>query len=283
MKGKSLVKTVLLFDIDNTLTPPRQPLQQSMVEILKRLVVPFHVAAGSHIELLRDQFFEPLYEFGFRKQFDAFISNGGIHYHCDYSKEMSLDLVSAFDIRDHLGNANYDLLIGVLEKARQMPEFHLPPSFEVMGETITYRGSMINFVPIGRIEGDSIAYRQSRDNFVVLDRATGYRSKMMDHLRQELSFLIESRQLTISLGGQTSFDLNIATKDKANAVWTLLNHGVERVVFLGDALFEGGNDAPIRELAENWPSTSPCPLEAIQVSNWDNTIDKLHALKFIGK
>ncbi|MGA9767547.1 MAG: hypothetical protein WBV94_00790 [Blastocatellia bacterium] len=277
------MKTVLLFDIDNTLTPPRQPLQQSMVEILKRLVVPFHVAAGSHIELLRDQFFEPLYEFGFRKQFDAFISNGGIHYHCDYSKEMSLDLVSAFDIRDHLGNANYDLLIGVLEKARQMPEFHLPPSFEVMGETITYRGSMINFVPIGRIEGDSIAYRQSRDNFVVLDRATGYRSKMMDHLRQELSFLIESRQLTISLGGQTSFDLNIATKDKANAVWTLLNHGVERVVFLGDALFEGGNDAPIRELAENWPSTSPCPLEAIQVSNWDNTIDKLHALKFIGK
>jgi hypothetical protein len=254
-----------------------------MVEILKRLVVPFHVAAGSHIELLRDQFFEPLYAFGFRKQFDAFISNGGIHYHCDYSKEMSLDLVSAFDIRDHLGSRNYDLLIEVLEKARQMPEFQLPPSFEVMGETITYRGSMINFVPIGRIEGDSIAYRQSRDNFVDLDRATGYRSKMMAHLRQELSFLIESRQLTISLGGQTSFDLNVATKDKANAVWTLLNHGVERVVFLGDALFEGGNDAPIRELAENWPSTSPCPLEAIQVTNWDDTIEKLHALKFIGE
>ena len=277
------MKTALLFDIDNTLTPPRQPLQQSMVGILKRLVVPFHVAAGSHIELLRDQFFEPLYEFGFRKQFDAFISNGGVHYHCDYSKEMSLEIVSAFDIRDHLGKANYDLLIEVLEKAREMPEFQLPPSFEVMGETITYRGSMINFVPIGRIEGYSAEYHRSRDNFVVFDHATGYRSKMIDHLKRELSFLIESHQLTISFGGQTSFDINIATKDKGNAVWTLLNNGVDKIVFLGDALFEGGNDAPIREIAENWPSTDMCPLEAIQVSNWDDTIEKLHAMKFIGE
>ncbi|HST20306.1 MAG TPA: hypothetical protein VLR90_04280 [Blastocatellia bacterium] len=276
------MKTALLFDIDNTLTPPRQPLQQSMVEILKRLVIPFHVAAGSHIELLRDQFFEPLYEFGFRKQFDAFISNGGVHYYCDYSKEMSLEMVSAFDIRDHLGKAHYDLLMEVLGKAREMPEFQLPPSFEVMGETITYRGSMINFVPIGRIEGYSAEYHRSRDNFVVFDHATGYRSKMMDHLKRELSFLIESHQLTISLGGQTSFDINIATKDKGHAVWTLLNNGVDKIVFLGDALFEGGNDAPIRKIAENWPSTDQCPLEAIQVSNWDDTIEKLHAMKFIG-
>jgi hypothetical protein len=253
-----------------------------MVEILKRLVVPFHVAAGSHIQLLREQFFEPLYAFGFRGQFDAFISNGGIHYRCDYSKEMSLEMVSAFDIRDHMGEANYDFLMKVLKKAQEMPEFQLPPSFEVMGETITYRGSMINFVPIGRIEGDSPEYRRSRDRFVELDRATGYRSKMIDHLKREMSHLIDSRQMTISLGGQTSFDINIATKDKANAVWTLLNHGVERIVFLGDALFEGGNDAPIREIAENWDSTTPCPLKAIQVSNWDDTIEKLHALKFLG-
>ena len=277
------MKIVLLFDIDNTLTPPRQPLQQSMVEILKRLAVPFHVAAGSHIELLRDQFFEPLYEFGFRSQFDAFISNGGIHYRCDYSKEMRLEVVSAFDIRDHLGKANYDRLIDVLEKAKEMPEFQLPPSFEVMGETITYRGSMINFVPIGRVEGYSKEYHRSRDNFVIFDHATGYRSKMMDHLKRELSYLIDSHQLTISLGGQTSFDLNIATKDKGNAVWTLLNNGVDKIVFLGDALFEGGNDAPIREIADNWPSTYQCPLEAIQVSNWDDTIKKLHAMNFIGE
>lgn len=278
-----MVNTVLLFDIDNTLTPPRQPLEQSMVAILNGLTVPFHVAAGSHIELLRDQFFEPLYEFGFRKRFDAFISNGGVHYRCDYSKEMSLQIVSAFDIRDHIGEANYESLTKVLEKAREMPEFRLPPSFEVMGETITYRGSMINFVPIGRIEGYSAQYKRSRDNFVEYDHATGYRSKMMDHLRRELSFLIESHQLTISLGGQTSFDINIATKDKGNAVWTLLNHGVEKIVFFGDALFEGGNDAPIREIAENWPSTTPCPLEAIQVSNWDDTIARLHAMKFIAE
>jgi phosphomannomutase len=274
-------KIVLLFDIDNTLTPPRKPLREPMAKILGCLSVPFHVAAGSHLELLQDQFFDPLYQFGFRKQFDAFISNGGIHYRCDYSNGISMEVVSTFDIREHLGEANYQLLMSVLERTQQMPEFQLPPDLKVMGDTIAYRGSMVNFVPIGRIKGYSQEYQRNRDRFVEFDRAQSYRQRVMEHLKRELSPLIKGKQLTVSLGGQTSFDICIMNKDKASAVWTLLENGAQRVIFFGDALFDGGNDAPIRQIVESWTSSAPCPLETIQVEGWEDTIARLHKLGFV--
>ena len=96
------MRTAIIMDIDNTLTPPRQPIREEMVRLLSCLSVPFHVAAGSHMELLKSQFFDPLYHFGFRGSFEAFVSNGAVHYHCDYARETSLRLISAFNIRDHL-------------------------------------------------------------------------------------------------------------------------------------------------------------------------------------
>ena len=40
------MKKALVFDIDNTLTPPRRPLNKEMAESLKGLEVPFFLVAG---------------------------------------------------------------------------------------------------------------------------------------------------------------------------------------------------------------------------------------------
>lgn len=275
------MNTALLFDIDNTLTPPRMPINDVMADVLKRLRAPFHVVGGSHINLLRDQFFEPLYEFGFRGQFEAFLSLGGVHYHCDYSNGLEITTVSAFDMREHLGDEDFDTLTRILTETLRQPQFQLEAPVRVMGETLTYRGSMINFCPIGRDERNSPEYRANRDNFVTFDRERGYREKMTQHLKRELAALIKERELKIALGGQTSFDIGIATRDKAYSVRVLLGEGVERLVFMGDALFEGGNDYPIREFAESWPAGSRCPLEVIQVDGWEDTRRRLAELGFI--
>lgn len=282
-KNRANVNTALLLDIDNTLTPPRRPLTEAMAELLKRLNVPFHVAAGSHLKILQEQFFQPLYEYGFRGQFDAFISLGGVHYHCDYSRGPVMEVVSAFDIRAHLGEDDYRFLVETLESTLAREEFRLAPPLRVLGETVTYRGAMVNFCPIGRAEHESTEYRGNRDSFVEFDRARGYRQRMLSHLRGELSRLMEERHLTIVLGGETSFDFSVRTRDKTYAVRTLLESGVERLVFVGDALFEGGNDAPIREFAENWPGDSPCPIETIQVNSWHETAELLQRLGFVGE
>lgn len=281
VKERIAVKKAVLLDIDNTLTPPRQQLTRQMAEILKRLRVPFHVAAGSHITLLQEQFFEPLYRFGFRKGFDAFLSNGAIHYRCDYSEVASIEVVSEFDIRDHLGESDYKRLTDVLTETLEREEFQVMPPTKIIGERITYRGSMINFCPIGRVSLETEEVQRNRSNFVEFDRANNYRQRVIEHLNRELSSLVNDRRLTITLGGQTSFDIGIADQDKTNAVRTLLSNGIERLVFIGDALFEGGNDAPIRKFVENWRSTEPCPLEAFQVSSWRETVEKFYELGFI--
>lgn len=277
------MSTVILFDIDNTLTPPRLPLAKEMANILKKLSVPFHVAAGSHMELLDGQFFKPLYALGFRGKFNAFLSNGAIHYFCDYSNKINIETVSAFNILNYLGVEDYSQIIGVLENALQLPEFQLPTDIEIMGEQIAFRDSMINLCPIGRNKNNSELYHFNRKKFVAFDNDSAYRPMIIEYLKKELGHFIEKSNLTISLGGETSFDIGILHQDKTNAVRTLLNKGVKKIIFFGDALFEGGNDAPLQAFVDNWDLEDKCPLETIQVNCWEDTVENLNALGFINE
>jgi hydroxymethylpyrimidine pyrophosphatase-like HAD family hydrolase len=277
------VNTVVLLDIDGTITPPRQPIEREMAQLLCRLAVPFHVAAGSHLPLLQEQFFLPLFDFGFRGAFDAFVSNGAVHYRTDYREGPSLQLVSEFDIRAWLGETDYAFLIQVLLETLDSPDFqtHLP--IQIAGERIVYRGSMVNCSPIGRALRELDEAQRNRAMFVEFDRAHHYRARVMAHLKSRLARLIEERNLTITLGGQTSFDIGVLGQDKTRAVTTLIAAGAQRVVFLGDALFDGGNDAAIRVLAENWPKDSAVRVEAIQVESWLDTMAKLRDLGFVSE
>jgi hydroxymethylpyrimidine pyrophosphatase-like HAD family hydrolase len=275
------MKTALALDIDNTLTPPRQPLNRTMVDALKRLGVPFFVAAGSHLSLLEEQFFRPLYDFGFRKQFDAFLSNGAMRYHCDYSRKMSVQLVSEFNLRIHLGESEYDSLIRKLTETMEMEQFQPPSELMVSEGKIVDRVSMINLCPIGRKNQEDSKAQLNRERFVQFDRATGYRERILEYLNQELSFLINHKQLKITLGGQTSFDIGITGEDKTKPVRILVQNGFEKVIFIGDALFEGGNDAAINEFIKTWPSESICPVEAIQINGWLDTLEVFRRYEFL--
>ena len=43
------MKKALVFDIDNTLTPPRRAIEKEMADILKKLEIPFFLVAGSDL------------------------------------------------------------------------------------------------------------------------------------------------------------------------------------------------------------------------------------------
>ncbi|MDO8282096.1 MAG: hypothetical protein Q7U10_05650 [Thermodesulfovibrionia bacterium] len=267
------MKTALALDIDSTLTPPRQPITAQMVDILMRLNVPFYVAAGSHFSLLQGQFFNPLYVHRFRGQFDAFVSNGAVHYHCDYSKEMSIKLVSEFNIRNYLGENDYLRLMDILAETLKMQQFQLPADLMIVDNRIVDRVSMINLCPIGRLEHEDPDAVRNREQFVSFDQSSGYREKIMEYLNLSLSSLIKEKHLHITLGGQTSFDIGISGEDKTKPVRKLLEEGFDKVVFIGDALFKGGNDAAVNELIDTWPSGPECPVEAIQTGSWLETIE----------
>jgi hypothetical protein len=270
------MKRAFVFDIDNTLTPPREPLEPEMARLLQRLTHPFALAAGSDAPLLMTQFFEPLQRAGFRGDFDAFVCNGAARYRCHSGETLELTEVDGFSLQRHLGGDGFVRLMAKLHALLDEPSFALPPECVVLGERVVDRASMINFAPIGRPLGVlSAQAKASREHFVRFDTQTGYRRRGLERLQRELAALLPVTPLRVSLGGQTSFDIVARGRDKSFAVRSLLDQGFEHVTYFGDALFPSGNDAAVLELVEAWVD-GVCPVEVVQV---DGPADTAAALQ----
>jgi hydroxymethylpyrimidine pyrophosphatase-like HAD family hydrolase len=254
-------------------------MKKEMAEALSRLNVDFFLAAGSDLPLVKDQFFDQLKIFNYTGVFEAFLNNGASQFHCDYSKGYSIKPLRKFDIQKRLGAKNYSRLLGVLRDILHDKDFALPRSVKVTGAQIIERGSMVNFAPSGRPVNIKLTKPDllNRKNFVEFDRSYGYRAAVLKHLKTELSDLMEDKDLKFLFGGQTSFDIVIKGMDKTNPIKILLKRGYGRVVFLGDALFPGGNDSVVMDFIKEWDGPRPCPVVAIKVESWENTIDQFKA------
>tara|TARA_Y100001934_G_scaffold98859_1_gene121717 strand:+ start:819 stop:1679 length:861 start_codon:yes stop_codon:yes gene_type:complete len=263
----------LLMDIDGTLTPPRQPLLVEMADALKRLNIPFNVAAGSDRPLVEPQFLQPLWDFGYRRKFEAFVDNGATQLSCDFTEEYKVEEVFKFSFADHLGAEDNNLLLDSLEELDGIEEFKLADNLKVIGNRLTDRGSMINYAPIGRTKVITDEALQNRNDFVSFDKSTGYRKKIMEFLVGKLARVMEEKGLNILYGGETSFDINIRGKDKTLPVMKFLEGDYKKVAFMGDALFDGGNDSVVQDLVDNWDPNETCPVEAIPVKSWEHSIE----------
>jgi hypothetical protein len=89
-------------------------------------------------------------------------------------------------------------------------------------------------------------------------------------LRAAIDSRLPGNDLQLTLGGQTSFDIVVRGRDKSFAVRSLLNEGMTRVTYVGDALFPGGNDAAVQDFVSAWPGGN-CPVDVIQVNDHHET------------
>jgi len=266
----------IVFDIDNTLTPPRRPIEREMATMLAALPVGFHLAAGSNLSLVEEQLIGPLHDFGFRGTFDAFVCNGSDRYRCTIGDIVRIDALRRFDLRQHLGVEDFKRLIAIIEGALALPEFQIPHvDLGLVGDRLHDRGSMINVAPIGRPARMTPDAYKDRDTFVRFDEATGYRQRVLAYLNRELEWAREQYGVRTTLGGQTSFDIVIEGNDKRYPLQTLLDEGYTQLTYFGDALFDGGNDAAVLDFIDRWPPGRPCPVRAIQVHNWHDTFERL--------
>jgi len=274
-----MASLAVVFDVDNTLTPPRRPLREEMAAALGRLRVPFALAAGSNLDIVFDQFFTPLHGYGYRGSFDAFLCNGATRYRCTCGDELQLQVLDDFNIDECLGREALQAVYEILERSLARPEFQLPSHLSVIGERIIDRKSMINLAPIGRPRGGGLAdeAQRNRDAFVEFDRKTGYRSRYLRHLRAELAAISAEKNLVVTYGGQTSFDLVIRGRDKTFPIRALLDSGFSEVLYFGDALFEGGNDAVVLDMIGQW-TAGPCPVKAVSVDNCEETLVRIRDL-----
>ena len=109
------------------------------------------------------------------------------------------------------------------------------------GHFISYRGSMINWCPIGR----NADFAQ-RNKFIKIDNAESptLREKELDKVKYKINLRCNGN-LEVKLGGETSFDIFPKNWDKTYALKHFPNH---TVWFVGDRCGKGGNDKEIYDL-----------------------------------
>ena len=137
----------------------------------------------------------------------------------------------------------YQELFGAAEKARILDAFErslqaagsVPE--QIWGERVEDRGSQITFSALGQQ-----APIAEKDQW---DPDFARRKVMQADLRRRLP------GLSINMGGATSIDITRAGVDKAYGLRRLSEHSMvplDAMLFVGDAIFPGGNDYPAKEL-----------------------------------
>lgn len=216
--------TIVLFDVDGTLTPARLEVSDEMrallQELRKKVVIGF--VGGSDLAKQKEQLGENVLD-----MFDyAFSENGLTAY------KLGNQLASQSFI-DWIGNEQYNKLVVFILK--YLSEIELPVR---RGTFIEFRNGMINVSPVGRN-----ASTQERNEYEKFDLANDVRKKMVEALKAEFPHLA----LTYSIGGQISFDVFPTGWDKTYCLQHIENEGFKNIHFFGDKTYKGGNDYEIYE------------------------------------
>ena len=146
-------------------------------------------------------------------------------------------------MREQLGEQNFKNIMMTLLAKQNSIQTH-PSTLPLTGHFISYRGSMINWCPIGRNASD-----EDRKKFIKYDsnRTPSYRIILLDSLKERFALDGLSDLIDIKLGGDTSFDIYPKKWNKTYA----LNHFPDwESWFVGDRCGLNGNDKEIYDLLQ---------------------------------
>ena len=221
------MKKLIVFDLDGTLAESKSSLDAEMSAILRALlrVAKVAVISGGDWPQFQKQLLSNLPADESLKNLYLLPTCGTKFFRYDHAwkKIYSEDLAAN----------EKTLIIDSLEKALAQSGFK--PD-KVWGEVIEDRGSQITFSALGQ-------------------QAPLEEKKKWDpdfSKRQKLKAILEVLipEFSVRLGGTTSVDITKPGIDKAYGIHKLkeiLSIKISEMIFIGDALFPGGNDYPAKE------------------------------------
>lgn len=230
--------SIVLFDMDCTLTPARKVIEDNMILKLKELLskTKVGIVTGSGIDYLNQQM---------SRLWDG-INNSNLSnlilYPCNGTqrwewKNNKWEIVYSVDMFNEVGESAWKILIrSVLELQNKcVNDASMLKDFPLMGHFTSNRVSLLNWCPIGRAADHDV-----RKRFEDVDVKRDIRAR----LKKELDVLIESNEdskgkFKTALGGKTSIDIYPVGWDKS---FVLFFHDVKGAWFVGDRCFPGGND-----------------------------------------
>ena len=236
-------KTLVIFDLDGTLAPSKSTMDTEMSELLVRLIQKKKVAIISgggypqfETQLLRTL---PHTAEGFDNLF--LLPTSGTRmltwkgsWHEEYSEQLS--------------TPEKDKIHSALQDALRRGGYQKPT--KTYGEIIEDRGSQVTFSALG--QEAPLEAKEAWDS----DRSK--REKIVTILKDKIP------EFDIRLGGTTSIDITRRGVNKAYGIRKLETHlatPIHRMLFVGDALYHGGNDYPAK----------PIGVDCIQVAGPEET------------
>ncbi|RKF59717.1 Phosphomannomutase [Erysiphe neolycopersici] len=234
LRERPISNTIVLFDVDGTLTPARRSASPEMLQLLAELrkKVAIGYVGGSNFDKQQEQLGSS--DVSVTSLFDfCFAENGLVAY------KLGESLPSNSFIK-WIGEAKYKELVSFI--LHYIADLDIPIK---RGTFLEFRNGMINVSPIGRN-----ASTEERNNYEKYD---------LDHkIRENFIKAIQNRftdiGLTYSIGGQISFDIFPSGWDKTYCLRHLENeatksNGVQyrTIHFFGDKTTKGGNDYEIYE------------------------------------
>lgn len=218
---------LIVFDLDGTLAESKSPVESEMAHLLGELlrVVEVAVISGGDWPQFRQQLIAGLPDGGYLERLSLLPTCGTKYYSYEggfWRQKYSLELRT--DEKKKIKKS--------LRKALELSGLQSEKSW---GETIEDRDSQITFSALG--QHAPLAEKKNWDPDFVK------RSKIKSHLDKLLP------DYSVAMGGTTSIDITQLGIDKAFGIRRLsqlLAVEFKDMVFVGDALFPGGNDYSVK-------------------------------------
>ena len=236
-------KQLIIFDLDGTLAPSKSPLEPDMADLLVKLLERKKVAIISG---------------GGYPQFETQLLHSLPHGSDNYSNLLLMPTSGtrlyawkgawAEQYAEHLSQREKEKIMTSLNSALKANGYVQPE--KMYGDAIEDRGSQITFSACGQNAPLELKAGWDPD-----------RSK-----RQSIVLTLQPKipEFDVRIGGTTSIDITKKGVNKAYGIRRLeeyLKMPLEDMVFVGDALFHGGNDYPAKATG----------IDCIQVSGPEET------------
>jgi len=259
-------KPIVLFDMDGTLSPARQPVVDGMLEKLIELSLlsDIGIVTGSGISYIKQQcecILENISKFD--SSLTLFPCNGTQVYRISsrsniknvFSENMRMSICDIFNEVLHFLSQEQSSFISTIVKQEGRNTLQLSGTF------IQYRSSMINWCPIGR---DATHF--DRETFIRIDEKEKIREKLIKRLNKQKNK--KGWNIQFALGGSTSIDIYPEGWDKTFAL-KHINADERDVYFVGDRCGDDGNDKAIyekiRSIDENMAYETSSPQETLEI------------------
>jgi HAD superfamily hydrolase (TIGR01484 family) len=221
------MKKLVVFDLDGTLAESKASLDEEMAKLLDRLLetVKVSVISGGDWSQFQKQVLAHLVTGDPLKNLSLLPTCGTkfYQYHGQWEKLYSEDFTG--DEKTKI----MDALNKTIEQSGSKPT-------KLWGEQIQDRGSQITFSALGQ--------QAPLDQKVKWDPDFAKRNQMKTILETMIP------EFSIRLGGSTSIDVTKPGIDKAYGIRKLrdiLGIAIDEMIFIGDAIFPGGNDYPAKQ------------------------------------